>query len=120
MNCILLLLIQFKFGNTDVLASNFVAIEDYKLTEASLIEFDMAKDKTMSRIKCFSLCFRMGNCQSVSMKKDSSRCSLYDVSVAGIGSTPVADADWDTYVQTGIKLTVALGKTGIKTNRTIS
>ena len=86
------------FVSGNIMNDDFVCISNFKLTDTPILEM---KPDNSSIIKCFAQCLRMENCKSVSVKRDSSTCRLYDVSVAAIGSSPERDADWDTFTYKG-------------------
>ena len=79
---------------------NFICISGFKLTDTPILDINITVGNG-SVIKCFAHRLRMANCKSVSVKKDSSLCRLYDVSIAAIGSSPVQDVDWDTFTYKG-------------------
>ena len=87
-----------QFVRNNIINDDFVCISNFKLTDTPIL--DMKLDNG-SKIKCFAYCLRLENCKSVSMKKDSSTCRLFGVSISAIGSSPERDTDWDKFTYKG-------------------
>ena len=89
-------LLSVALGN--LMSSRFVVVDDFKLDDKPLM--DISENK-WSAIRCSLLCQNVENCESLSVKKDGTRCKLFNVSVFGIGSTPVKDNQWQTLGKPG-------------------
>ena len=99
--CHLFLWISYgQFVHSNIMNDNFICISGFKLTDTPILDINITVGNG-SVIKCFAHCSRMENCKSVPVKKDSTLCRLYDVSIAAIGSSPVQDVDWDTFTYKG-------------------
>ena len=71
------------FVRCNIKNDDFICVNGFKLTDTPILDINVTVGNG-SVIRCFAHCLRMENCKSVSVKKDSSLCRLYDVSIAAI------------------------------------
>ena len=95
LNTFLHLMVMSDVVLCTVLEQYFVTLDNYKLDDSPIKDIDMTENNWTTG-KCVLLCNHLENCQTVTVKKDKTRCQLFSVSVFGIGSTPVSDNNWQT------------------------
>ena len=75
----------------NLMSNHFVVVDDFKLDNKPLID---KSEINWSTIRCSLLCHTVETCESLSVKKDGTRCQLFSVSAFAMGSITVKDNEW--------------------------
>ncbi len=80
-------------------SDRLIKIDNYRLDNEPLSKITQLPSGPSLVLYCGLLCLQMEECQSVSILNNSTICKLYNVSLAMLGSIPISDNDWNTYVR---------------------
>ncbi len=82
-------------------SSDFIKLENYRL---DIIPINVITESSITwsdtlLFYCSVTCLLNSNCKTAAIRKDDSLCNLYDTSVASLGSKPVYDEIWNSFIK---------------------